>query len=97
MGLCAGSPHARRRLGRVQLDPAQVLGVDVSVLVRADEAQRRAVVAVERLAVELVGQQHVVGERVLERRDRPVAVELPTNLTWVTGFPLASAGSTSSR
>ena len=64
-----------RRLGRVELDTAEVLCADIAVLVRAYQSGRRTVVAVERTTVETVGDQHVLPQRVLERRNRPVAVE----------------------
>ena len=63
------------RLGGAELDAAEVLGADVAVLAGADQPGRGAVVAVERAAVETVGDQHVLGQGVLDRHDRPVAVE----------------------
>src|SRR3954470_3908451 len=62
-------------LGGVDLDPAQVLRADEAVLTRADQPERRAVVAVERPAIEVLRDQHVVRQGVLDRDDRAVAVE----------------------
>ena len=72
--LINGAP-AGCRLGGVHLDAAEVLGADVAVLGGADQSGRRAVVAVERAAVEVVGDEHAVGTRVPECDDGPVAVE----------------------
>ena len=59
----------------VQLDPAQVLGADEPVLVRTDEPYWGTVIRGERPPVEGVDEEHVVGERVLQRDDRAIAVE----------------------
>jgi hypothetical protein len=59
----------------VQLDAAEVLGADEAVLAGADQSGGRAVVAVERPPVEMFCDEHVVGKGVLDRNDRPVAVE----------------------
>lgn len=63
------------RLGRVDLDAAEVLGADVAVLAGADQSGRRSMVAVERVAIEMLGDEHTISQRVLDRDDRPVAVE----------------------
>jgi len=62
-------------LARERLDAAEVLGAHVAVLSRAEQADRRAVVAVQRVAVEPVGEQHALGEGVLDQEDRPEPVE----------------------
>jgi len=64
-----------RRSTRVKLDGAQMLGVEVAVLLGADQAQRRAVREVQRLVVETVGEQDVLLQGVLDGHDRPVTVE----------------------
>ena len=74
-GEAGGGARALRGLRREQLDPAQVLDVDEAVVRRGDEPHRRAVLGGERGTVEVVGEQHVVGERVLEQHHRPVPVE----------------------
>ena len=66
---------ALRGLGGVELDAAEVLGADEAVLVGAHESDRRAVVTVERTTIETLGDEHVVCQGVLDRHDRPVAVE----------------------
>jgi len=63
------------RLGGVELDAAEVLDADVAVLVGADHPDRRAVVAVERTAIETVCDQHALRQSVLHRCERTVAVE----------------------
>ena len=63
------------RLGGVELDPAEVLGTDEAVLVGADQSGRRAMVTVERTAIETLCDEHVLRQGVLDRHDRPVAVE----------------------
>src|SRR5438093_2495170 len=60
------------QLGGVELDPAEVLGTDK---VGADQPGRRAMVTVERTAIETVCDEHVLRQGVLDRHDRPVAVE----------------------
>ncbi len=72
--------HRRRcvdacRFGGVELDAAEVFGADEAVLVGADQSGRRAVVAVERTAIETLCDEHVLREGVLDRHDRAVAVE----------------------
>ena len=64
-----------RRSARVNLDGAQMLGVEVAVLLRADQAQRRAVREAQRLVVETVGEQNIVLQGVVDVHDRPVTVE----------------------
>jgi hypothetical protein len=59
----------------MELDPREVLGADEAVLARANETDRRAMIAVERPVVEVLGDQHIVVQRVLDRHNRPVAVE----------------------
>ncbi len=67
-------------LGGVDLDAAEVLGADVAVLGGTDHSGRRAMVAVERAVVETLCDEHAICQRVLDRHDRPVAVEA-TNTT----------------
>ena len=62
-------------LGGMDPDAAQVLGADEPVLTRADESDRRAMVTVEGAAIETVGDEHVVCQRVFDGDDRLVAVE----------------------
>jgi hypothetical protein len=70
-----GSPvTVRRRLAGVQLDSAQMLGALVAILLGAEQANRRAVITIQRGSTELVGQQHVIAERVGEREGRAVAI-----------------------
>src|SRR5438093_1391789 len=63
------------RLGGVELDPAEVFGTDKAVLAGADQSGRRAMVTVERMAIETLCDEHVLRQGVLDRHDRPVAVE----------------------
>src|SRR5438093_5019196 len=63
------------RPGRVELDPAEVLGTDEAVLAGADQSGRRAMVTVEWTAIETLCDEHVLRQGVLDRHDRPVAVE----------------------
>lgn len=58
----------------MQLDAAQVLGAFVSILLRADKANRRAMVAIQSGFVELVRQQHVILERIVQRKSGAVAI-----------------------
>src|SRR5262249_12907341 len=60
---------------RVNLDAAQVLCVEVAVLLRADQAQGRAVREAQRLVVETVGKQDILLQGVFDVHDRPVTVE----------------------
>ncbi len=64
-----------RGFGGVDLDPAEVLGADESVLVGAHEPDRRAVGTVEGAPVEVVSEDDTVPQDVFEQHDRPVAVE----------------------
>ena len=64
-----------RRSARVNLDGAQMLGVEVAVLLRADQAQRRAVREAQRLVVETVGEQDIVLQGVVDGHARPVTVQ----------------------
>jgi len=48
------------RLGGVELDAAEVFGTDKAVLVGADQSSRRAMVAVERAALEALRDEHVL-------------------------------------
>jgi hypothetical protein len=59
----------------VELDAAEVFGTDKAVLVGADQSSRRAMVAVERAALEALRDEHVLLRGVVDRDDRPVAVE----------------------
>ncbi len=63
------------RLGGVELDAAEVFDTDVAVLVGADQAGRRAMVTVEQTAIEALRDEQVPCQGVLNRHDRPVAVE----------------------
>src|SRR2546427_12102113 len=63
------------RLGGVELDAAEVLGTDEPVLVGADQPGRRAMLTVERTAIETLCDEHVLRQGVLDRHERPVAVE----------------------
>ena len=72
--------HRRRcvgagRLGRVELDAAEVFGADKAVLVGADQLGRGAMVAVERAAIELFCDEQVFREGIVDRHDRSVAVQ----------------------
>ena len=76
------SPRRRSQRGdssrsarRVELDAAEVLGTDEPVLVGADQPGRRAMVTVERTAIETLCDEHVLRQGVLDRHERPVAVE----------------------
>src|SRR5215469_4898475 len=60
---------------RVNLDGTQMLCVEVAVLLRADQAQRRAVRKAQRLVVETVSEQDILLQSVFDGHDRPVAVE----------------------
>lgn len=66
---------SNRRLGGKELNLAQMLGADVAVLVRADETDRRTVVAVEWPIVEVLRDQYVIVECILDHHDRGVVVE----------------------
>jgi len=57
------------RLGGVHLDPAEVFGVDVAVLLGTDEPGRRSMVTVERTAIEAVRDEDIVSQGVLDRHD----------------------------
>jgi len=59
----------------VELDAAQVFGADEAVLIRADHSRRCPMVAVERVIVEVLSDEHVVGQRVFDQHDGPVVVE----------------------
>ena len=61
--------------GGAELDAGQVLGADEAVLMGADQSDRRAVVRVERNTTQALGEQDVLGQDVLDRDHRPVAVE----------------------
>ncbi len=52
-----------------------MLCVEVAVLLRADQAQRRAVREAQRLAVETVSEQDILLQGVFDVHDRPVTVE----------------------
>jgi hypothetical protein len=62
-------------LGVADLDAAEVLGADESVLAGTHQANGSTVLGPEGCAVEVVGKEDVVSEHVLEEHDRPVAVE----------------------
>jgi len=79
------------RLGVMDLDAAEVLGADIAVLAGADQPGWRPVVAVQRATVEVLRDEHVIGERVLDRDDRPPAVQ--QNTTRETAVAGWSAGS----
>ncbi len=59
----------------MDLDPGQVLGAHEPVLLGADEPHRRAVVAVERLPLEMLGDQDVVAKGVLARDYGAITIE----------------------
>ena len=63
------------RFGGVELDAAEVFGADEAVLVGTDQSGRRAMVIVERTPIETLCDEHVLRQGVLDRHDRPVAVE----------------------
>jgi len=63
------------RLGGADLDAAEVLGADVAVLGGTEQANRRPVVAVEGATAEAIGEEHAIGQRILDGDDRPVPVE----------------------
>lgn len=67
--------HVVFRLAGTEFNPAEVLGTDKAVLVRTDQTGRRAMVAIEWTAVEAISDEHAVRQGVLDRHDRPVAVE----------------------
>src|SRR5947209_20574180 len=69
-----GAVVLRWRRG-VDLYSAQVLGADEAVLAWAEKPDRRAMVAVERAAIEVLGDQYVVSERILDGGGGPVAIE----------------------
>ena len=58
----------------VQLDAAKMLGALVSILLRADKANRSAMVAIQGCFAELVRQQHVILERIVKRKGGVVAI-----------------------
>jgi hypothetical protein len=62
-------------LGVADLDAAEVLGADESVLAGTNQADGRAVFGLEGSAVEVVGDDHVLSEHVLEQHDRSIAIE----------------------
>jgi hypothetical protein len=57
-----------------QLDAAQMLGAFISVLLRADQANRRPMVAFQSGIAELIRQQHVILERIVQRQGGVVAI-----------------------
>jgi AcrR family transcriptional regulator len=59
----------------MDLEATEVLGADVAVLVGTDQPHRCSMGSVDRAAVETFGEEHTVGQRVLEQNDRPEAVE----------------------
>ena len=63
------------RFGGVELDAAEVLRADEAVLVGADQSGGRAMVTVEWKAIETLCDEYILREGVLDRHDRPVAVE----------------------
>ena len=63
------------RFGSVELDAAEVFGADEAVLVGADQSDGRAVVSVERTAIETLCDEYILRQGVLDRHDRAVAVE----------------------
>jgi hypothetical protein len=71
----APSRRRWRRTESVNVDAAEVLGALVAVLRRADQANRCTMVAVEGPTVEPVGDEHLVGERILDQGEAAVAVE----------------------
>jgi len=66
---------ALRRFGGVELDGTEVFGADEAVLVGTHESGGCAMVTVERAAIEMIGNEHVVCQGVFDRHDRAVAVE----------------------
>ena len=60
--------------GGAELDSAQVLDALVSVLAGADQSERATVLDRQRRAVEPIGDQHVLGDRVLQRQHGTEAV-----------------------
>jgi hypothetical protein len=61
--------HVLCRLGGTELNAAEVFGTDKAVLVRTDQSGRRAMVAIERTAVEAIGDEYVLRQGVLDRHD----------------------------
>jgi len=61
-------------LAGVQLDAAQMFGALVSILLGAEQANRCAVVAIQRGSAELVSQHHVIVERIVERQGGAEAI-----------------------
>lgn len=59
----------------MKLDAAQMLYVDEPVLPRADQPQRCAMIAIERLPAESIGNEHIRTQRILEQHDRPISIE----------------------
>jgi hypothetical protein len=57
-----------------QLDAAQMLGAFVSVLLRADKANRRPMAAFQSSFAELIRQQHVLLEHIVQRQGGVVAI-----------------------
>jgi hypothetical protein len=82
-------------LGGVELDATEVLGVHEAVLAGAHESGGCPVVAVER-DVEVFRDEDVVSQRVLQQRDRLVAVEA-ANTTCVIDAPALTSGSSTVR
>jgi hypothetical protein len=63
-----------RSLTGEQLYAAQMLGAFVSILLWADKANRRPMLAVQSSFAELIRQQQVILERIVQRKDGAVAI-----------------------
>ena len=57
-----------------QLDAAQVLGAFVSILLRADKTDKRAMIALQSCFTELIRQHHVILERIVQRKGGAIAI-----------------------
>ena len=90
-------PTWAARVGGVQLDPVEVLGADVSVLVRTDEAGRGAVISAELAAVQAIREEHGLAHRVVDREHRSPPLSNPRKTRCVTTVPGASLGAMLSR
>src|SRR5262249_870976 len=67
----------------MELDATEVLGAHVAVLAGTDQSGGRAMMTVERTAVEALGDEDVLGQGVVRRAGSLVGVE-PAKDTWVT-------------
>jgi len=70
-----GAAERLRGRGGADLDQAEMLGVDESILAGAHQPGGGTVVGVQRPILEVLGDQDVISQRVLDRDERAVAVK----------------------